>query len=135
MEVEIIEMSSPDIDIYTFNPYDDPDDPDNRYPNRLHITIEMVIGAEGKGLDYWIDIYTTEYLARFSPCPYDKILVINEWNLELITNELNKIVKMCIDAPEDTYKALSRYFHWEYENYIPYEEALKRAKAKSLLLQ
>ncbi|MED1918535.1 Imm8 family immunity protein, partial [Bacillus thuringiensis] len=47
--------------------------------------------------------------------------IVNEFNIELIEREINKILKDCIRSTwEEVAQAINRYLCWEYDN-IKYE--------------
>lgn len=118
MEFEIISMWSPDCDIETFNPYEDPHN--YEFPECWIIFLEMTIGYNGTGHIYDVYVCTIEYVRRELPFFRDKTLIVDEWNLDEIKRVLNNSIKHCLrEKPEDPFKELSKYFYWEFDNYQP----------------
>ena len=62
MDFEIINMWSPQCDIETFNPYEDPHN--YEFPERWIILLEMTIGCNGVGSDYHCYVCTIEYIKQ-----------------------------------------------------------------------
>ena len=122
MNFEVIHMWSPDCDIETFNPYEDPhnyiEDINYEFPECWIILLEMTIGYNGVGQNYHCYVCTIEYIRRELPFFPEKTLIVNEWNLNEIKETINNIVKHCIqEKPENTFKELSKCFYWEFDNY------------------
>ncbi|MFB7817172.1 Imm8 family immunity protein [Paenibacillus chitinolyticus] len=55
--------------------------------------------------------------------------IVNEFNLDLVEKEINKILEDCIRPTwDEVAKAINRYLNWEYDNiqYETLEEAMDR---------
>ena len=118
MDFELIDIFSPQCDIETFNPYEDPHN--YEFPECWIIFLEMMIGYNGTGHIYDVYVCTIEYIRRYMPYYCDKTIVVEEWNLSEIKDKINSIIKSCTqEKPEDTFKELSKYFYLEFDDYQP----------------
>ena len=88
----------------------------------VYLCIDMEIGAKGDDRVDWfyVNLLTPEALKDNSrEFRGDKrIIVMNEYSLEALICEVNKILARCGRASwQDSCLALTKYFQWEYETY------------------
>jgi hypothetical protein len=92
--------------------------------------------ADSEGVEYfYFRILTPKRLLTI--LNEDKILngratfIVNEYDLKLVENEINNILKDCIRSTWDEVAiAINRHLEWEYDNiqYETLEEAMERLK-------
>lgn len=107
-------MSSPDVELWTWNPHSDSD---------VLFLLEMEIGdkaADGADL-FYVVIATPEGLRSDSPRSVlveRATLVFSEFSWDIVKTTLQNILTRCSgDSWNAAVVRLQRYFQWEYEDY------------------
>lgn len=113
MKLELKKMESIDYDIFNF-------------PNeieRFTVLITMSIGFQGQkeADNFNVRICSTKWILEHILYPeyMEHTIIVRDFNLSIITKEIERILEKCNHSDEkQAIRNLSRYFDWEFENYI-----------------
>ncbi|MGH1601753.1 Imm8 family immunity protein [Campylobacter majalis] len=117
-EFRILNMDSTYGDL---NYYDPRLDPHNfEVWNEWEVLITFTIGYDQGGHLYDLYVCSKEWVDKYMPMWGKFLLIVPDWDIKEIIHQVNLIIKECTaDTPEKTFKNLSRYMFWEFDNYQP----------------